>query len=100
MVNRRRRDDWNRWAQHVRGICADPNLALWQKAQRVGAAYQDVQLDGLPSKHRRKIFAHLSDVNAILARYPIDSFDDYALIETEDLRAIIAVFKAFGDMRI
>ena len=100
MTNRRQREDWKHRAQHVQQICADPTLALWQKAHRVGAAYQDVQLDGLSSKHRRKIFANLSDINTILARYPIKTFDDYALIANDDLRRIITAFKSLGKMKI
>lgn len=100
MANRRRREDWNRRAQQVRDICADPSLAMWQKAYRVGGAYQDVQLDGLQSKHRHRIFTAISDVNAILARYPIETFDDYEGIETKDLKAIIDTFKAFALIKI
>lgn len=47
MANPRRWEDWHRRAQQVRDICADPSLALWQKAHLVGRVYQDVQLDGL-----------------------------------------------------
>ena len=100
MANRKRREDWKRRAQQVRDICADPTLALWQKAHRVGGAYQDVQLDGLQSKHRNKIFTAISNVNVILARYPIETFDDYQLIKAQDLRAIIDTFKAFGSIKV
>ena len=100
MANRRRREDWNRRAQQVREICADPALALWQKAYRVGGAYQDVQLDRLQSKHRRRIFDAIANVNAILARYPIETFDDYQAIDTRDLNAIVETFKAFALIKI
>jgi hypothetical protein len=100
MANRRRREDWQRRAQQVRDICADRTLALWQKAHLVGAACKDVQLDGLQSKHRHKIFAGLAKINIILARYPIETFDDYALIDSEDLHTIINTFKAYGAMNI
>lgn len=100
MANRKRREDWNRRAQRVRDICAEPTLALWQKAHLVGGVYQDLQLDGLQSKHRHKIFAAISNVNVILARYPIETFDDYELIKTQDLKAIIDTFKAFGSIKV
>ena len=89
MSNQRRRDDWQRRAAQVQQVCSDPQLALWQKAHLVGKAYADVQLDGLKSKHRHKIFGSLSQVNAILARYPIETFDDYAQINADDLKAIV-----------
>ena len=100
MANRRRREDWNQRAQQVRDICADPSLALWQKAHLVGRAYQDVQLDGLQSKHRHRIYSALSKLNTILARYPIKTFDDYALIAKHDLKEIIDTFKAFALIKI
>ena len=100
MANRRQREDWNRRAQQVRDICADSNLALWQKAHLMGRAYQDVQLDGLQSKHRHQIFDSISKLNAILACYPIEAFNDYALIERQDLKEIIDTFKAFALIKI
>ena len=100
MANRRRREEWNRRAQQVRDICADPSLALWQKAHHVGRAYQDVQLDGLQSKHRHRILSSLSKLNAILARYPIETFDDYVLIDKQDLKEIIDTFKTFALIKI
>jgi hypothetical protein len=100
MANRKRRVDWEQRAQRVRELCADPTLALWQKAHRAGGAYNDVQLDGLQSKHRHRIFTTLSNINEILAKYPIETFDDYELIKPEDLRTIIDGFKSFASIKI
>jgi hypothetical protein len=100
VANRKRRADWEQRAQRVREICADPTLALWQKAHRVGGAYNDVQLDGLQSKHRHRIFTTLSNINVILAKYPIETFDDYEFIKPEDLRVIIDGFKSFASIKI
>ena len=100
MANRKRRADWEQRAQRVRDICADPTVALWQKAHRVGGVYNDVQLDGLQSKHRNEIFTAISNVNVILARYPIETIDDYQLIKAQNLRAIIDTFKAFGSIKV
>ena len=92
MANRKRRADWEQRAQRVRELCADPTLALWQKAHRAGGAYNDVQLDGLQSKHRHRIFATLSNINVILAKYPIETFDDYELIKPQDLRVLFSQY--------
>ena len=81
-------------------MCDDPTIPLWQKAHRVGCAYQDVQLDGLKSKHRRRLLAELAKLNQILAQYPIETFDDYQLIEEKHLRAIIATFQGFARFKI
>ena len=59
-----------------------------------------MQLDGLRSNHRNEIFTVISNVNVILARYPIETFDDYQLIKAQDLRAIIDTFKAFGSIKV
>jgi hypothetical protein len=96
----KRRVDWEQRAQRVRDICADPTMALWQKAHRGGGIYHDVQLDGLQSKHRHLIFTTLSNINVILAKYPIENFDAYELIEPEDLRVFIDGFKSFGSIKI
>lgn len=100
VVTRRQRSDWQRRAEQVRALCDDPTIPLWKKAHLVGSAYQDVQLDGLKSKHRRRLFADLAKLNQILARYPIQTFDDYQLVAEEDLRAIVATFRAFARFKI
>ena len=81
-------------------MCDDPAIPLWKKAHLVGRAYQDVQLDGLKSKHRRRMFAELANLNEILAQYPIETFDDYQLIAEEDLRVIVATFRGFARFKI
>ena len=100
MVSRRQREDWAERAAQVRALINDPTIPLWQKAHRVGSAYQDVQLDGLKSKHRRRMFADLARLNQILARYPIETFDDYRHIAEEDLRTIIETFHGFARFKL
>lgn len=100
VVTQRQRSDWQRRAEQVRTLCDDPTIPLWKKAHLVGVAYQDVQLDGLKSKHRRRLFADLARVNHILAQYSIETFDDYQNIAAADLRTIIATFKAFARFKI
>ena len=81
-------------------MCDDPAIPLWKKAHLVGCAYQDVQLDGLKSKHRRRLFSGLAELNQILARYPIETFEDYQVIAEEDLRAIVDTFTGFARLKI
>lgn len=100
MVTQRQRADWQQRAEQVKALCDDPSIPLWEKAHRVGAAYQDVQLDGLKSKHRRRMFSELSRLNDILARYPIETFDDYRLIAEDDLKTIVDTFKGFARFKI
>jgi len=71
-------------------------LPLWQKVDRVGGAYTGLALDGLTSKHRHKILAGFGKVNAVLARYTLNSFDDYERIEDEDLREILRIVRSLA----
>jgi hypothetical protein len=100
LVTRQQRADWQRRAEQARTLCDDPAIPLWKKAHLVGSAYQDVQLDGLKSRNRRRLFADLAGLNQILTRYPIETFDDYQLIAEEDLRTIVATFRGFARFKI
>ena len=85
---------WHACAQEVERIARSRSIPLWQKAYRVGAAYSAIELDGLRSKHRHKIFHCLAEVNAVLARYRLDSFDDYQTMDETDLREIVRLFRS------
>ena len=87
---------WRESTEQVETIIADRSLPLWQKAHRVGGAYAGLALDGLKSKHRHKILAGFGKVNAVLARYTLDSFDDYEQIEDEDLREILRIVRSLA----
>ena len=100
MASRRWRDDWQRRADEVQKICHDRTVPLWKKAHLVGRAFADVELDGLKSKHRKKLYSNLAGVNAILAKYPIETFDDYKLIDTDDLKRILAAFKDIANISV
>ena len=100
MASRRWRDDWQRRAEKVHQLCQDRTVPLWQKAHLVGRAFADVELDALQSKHRKKLYSKLAGVNAILAKYPIETFDDYVLIDTADLHRILAAFKDIANIRV
>jgi hypothetical protein len=100
MSHRKRSADWVRRAEDVKRINADRNLPLWEKARHVGGVYAGLDLTDLPAKHRRKILAKVASVNAILAKYPIETFDDYRMIEPQDLRAMIAAFQSLGALKV
>lgn len=83
MADKKAYQQWRESTEQVEAIVADRTLALWQKAHRVGGAYAGLALDGLRSKHRYKILSGFEKVNAVLARYTLNSFDDYERIEGE-----------------
>ena len=87
---------WEASAREVERIARDRSIPLWEKAHRVGAAYTTVALDGLRSKHRHKIFRHIAEVNVILKKYMPESFEDYQHMDEEDLKALVAHFRAMG----
>lgn len=87
---------WEASALEVERIARDRTIPLWQKAQRVGAAYATVELEGLRSKHRHKIFNRIVQVNAILQRYDLEDFDDYQRMDEADLREIVSLFRSMG----
>ncbi len=88
--------DWIDSAEKVHAIARDKSLPLWKRGHLVGGAYAGLALEGLQSKHRRKIIAGFSKVNTILARYTLSSFDDYQLIKDEDLCEIIRLVKSIS----
>lgn len=87
---------WEASAREVERIAKDRSLPLWEKAHRVGAAYTTVALEGLRSKHRRKIFRRIAEVNGILQKYMPETFEDYQRMDEADLKALINHFRAMG----
>jgi hypothetical protein len=87
---------WRASAERVEVIFSDRTLALWQKAHQVGGAYAGLALDGLRSKHRHKILMGFGKVNGVLARYTLNSFDDYEQIKDEDLKEILRIVRSLG----
>ena len=87
---------WEASAREVERIARDRSLPLWEKAHRVGTAYTTLELEGLRSKHRHKIFRHIAEVNVILQKYMPESFEEYQQMEEADLKAMIALFRAMG----
>lgn len=55
-----------------------------------------MELEGLRSKHRHKIFNRIVQVNTILQRYDLEDFDDYQRMDEADLRDIVSLFRAMG----
>jgi len=85
---------WEASAREVERIAKDRSLPLWEKAQRVGAAYTTVALEGLRPKHRHKIYRHIAEVNIILQKYMPETFEDYQRMDEADLKALIGLFRA------
>ncbi len=96
MADKQAYQHWRESAEQVEAIVADRSLPLWQKAHRVGGAYAGLALEGLKSKHRHKILTGFGKVNAVLARYTLNSFDDYEQLADEDLREILRIVRSLA----
>ena len=100
MADKKAYQQWRESAEQVEAIAAERSVPLWQKAHRVGGAYAGLALDGLKPKHRHKILAGFGKVNTVLARYTLDSFDDYEHIDVEDLREIIRIVRSLAPPKL
>lgn len=83
--------DWQKRTQEASKILSDKKLKRWQKVHMVGGAYAGLSLSGLRSKHRHRFLNRISELNVILARYQLESFDDYQNIEPSDLKQMIDI---------
>lgn len=96
MVDKKVYQDWKDSAAKVSAIARNKSLPLWEKGHLVGGAYAGLALEGLQSKHRRKIINGFSKVNTVLGKYKLDSFDDYQNINDVDLYEIIRLVKSIA----
>jgi iron uptake system EfeUOB component EfeO/EfeM len=82
---------WRECAKKARSVAASDTMELWEKAHGVNHAYAGLALEGLQSKHRHKLLAEFGKVNAVFARYTLNSFDDYQNISDSNLKEIIKI---------
>ncbi len=96
MADQKAYQDWRTRTLKAQQIIADKSLAIWEKAHMAGGAYAGLDLSGLKSKHRHQILNRLTNLNAILSDYQLDTFDDYQNIEKADLQAMISIIKTLA----
>jgi hypothetical protein len=96
MADKKAYQQWRESARQAEAIISDSSLSLCQKAHQAGGAYTGLALDGLKSKHRHKILAGFGKVNTVLARYTLNTFDDYDQIEDKDLREILRIVRSLA----
>lgn len=88
--------DWQSRTEAAKKILADKHLKLWQKAHMTGGAYAGLTLSGLRSKHRHQFLNRIVKLNRILAKYELESFDDYQQIASSDLRQMITIIRTLA----
>lgn len=96
MADKKAYQEWRTMAENARMIASDKALPLWQKAHKIPGAYAGLELSGLQSKHRHKVLNTLGQLNVILKKFNLDSFDDYQKIDDENLREIIRLAKGLS----
>jgi len=88
--------DWQERTLEANEILSNKQLEIWEKAHMAAGAYAGLTLSGLRSKHRHRFLNRIVQLNHILAKYRLDSFDDYQHIDSSDLRQMIAIIRTLG----
>lgn len=57
----------------------------WKRVQNAMLCFKGMPIDHLPLKLVRRFQRTFASMNAILARYPIETWDDYQKISPDDL---------------
>lgn len=91
---------WRAMTISARQLAADDAMPLWQKAYRVPGAYNGIELSGLQARHRSRVLSVLTQINLILQRYELETFDDYQKIAEQDLQEIITLAQGMSHTKI
>ena len=81
-------------------LAVDESLPLWQRVYRVPGAYNGIELSGLRSRHRNKMMGVLQEINLILQRYELETFEDYQEMAEQDLCDIIKLAQGMSHTSI
>lgn len=81
--------EWREMAANAKKMEENPAIPLWQKAYKVPGSYQGLELDKLNTKDRKRVLNTLQKMNAILAQYQFESFDDYQFMDEKDAKALL-----------
>ncbi|MEI6166643.1 MAG: hypothetical protein WCS52_05560 [bacterium] len=65
----------------------------WKRIQNASLCFKGLPLDHLPEKLERHIDITFRRINAVLARYPIKTWDDYQNIAPDDLKKIESLIR-------
>lgn len=91
---------WRAMTIKAQQLAVDGSLPLWQRAYRVPGAYNGIELSGLLPRHRNKIMGVLQEINPILQRYELETFEDYQKMAEQDLRRIIKLAQGMSHSSI
>ena len=60
----------------------------WKRIQNASLCFKGLPIDHLPEKLEHRLDAAFCRINAVLARYPIKTWEDYQTISSDDLNKI------------
>lgn len=81
--------DLIRRAHKAKLLAGDPLLPKWQRMSQVLQAFSGLELTRIPKDVRGPLEANLASVNGMLARYPLETVEDYQIIRDADLERML-----------
>lgn len=69
----------------------EQGLPHWKRTQNGMRLFKGLPLSSFPAPRQRSIERAFRRINAVLARYPIKTWDDYQLIPDKDLDAMESI---------
>ncbi len=70
-----------------------PDKPLWKRTVEALTCFKGLDITHLPTRWRKRLDRKLAQINRIVARYPIETWDDYQKISAEDLARIELLVK-------
>ena len=80
----------DRWGKAF-GCLLEKQHPHWKRVQDALPCFKGLSLDHLPPKLERRIDQTFAAVNTVLARYTIETWDDYQKISADDLATLEAL---------
>ena len=75
--------------QDVKSIVNDESLPKWRRATQALQALSGLELSALPIDVRTTLETSLVAVNQVLARYRLETLEDYEQMKDQDLQEIL-----------
>jgi hypothetical protein len=88
--------DLVRRAKEVKSIVSDGSLPKSRRVPQALQALGGLTLTGLPIDERSTLEANLVNVNRILARYQLETFEAYDQMKDTDLQQVLDILAALA----
>ena len=88
--------DITKRSRKAAAIIEDWELPMWKRLHLSLQAYQGMELSCLPGKVRKELEGNLLEINQVIAKYDIETFEDYEKIPANDLSKLLAIISVFA----